>query len=276
MPVRVRRMAMLSHRSAEQARGGLEPEAVFVLATAILLDEGTPYADLSVEQIARKAGRSRSTFYVYFRDKRELLLHATQEIGERLYAVAADWLTEPGRGADVRDALAGILSIYQEHPGLLAAVVEASGYDERVREHWRELMGGFVEATERRLAGEELLTNGERTASVHAQAFALVWMTERACYQQVTGGGVGDDEALVDALAEIWGRTASWTGAASPVPPEPPLPDPGVRSAGRREPADWGAPPRSSAAMNAAAARRARRQPAPPSERTSYRWLNRT
>jgi AcrR family transcriptional regulator len=184
-------MAVLSHGRAEQGRGRLEPEAAFVLATAILLDEGIPYADLSVEQIARKAGRSRSTFYVYFRDKRELLLHATQEIAERLYAAAAGWLREPGGDGDVHDALAGILSIYREHPGLLAAVVEASGYDELVREHWRELMGGFVEATERRLVGDELLTEGEiSTASVHAQAFALVWMTERVCYQQLTGGGV--------------------------------------------------------------------------------------
>jgi TetR/AcrR family transcriptional regulator, ethionamide resistance regulator len=268
-------MGVLSHRRADPGGGRIEPEAAFVLATALLLDEGIPYADLSVEQIARKAGRSRSTFYVYFRDKRELLLHATQEIAERLYAAAAGWLREPGGGGDVRDALAGILSIYREHPGLLAAVVEASGYDDRVREHWRELMGGFVEATERRLLGDELLTEGETsTASVYAQAFALVWMTERVCYQQLTGGGVRDDEALVDALAEIWGRSASSTLGTPRGVLNPPLPDPVDRPAGRSERVnEWGGPPRSPAAVNAAAARRAQRLPATPSKRTSRRRL---
>jgi AcrR family transcriptional regulator len=266
-------MAVLSHGKAEQARGKLEPEATFVLATAILLDEGIPYADLSVEQIARKAGRSRSTFYVYFRDKRELLLHATHEIAERLYAAAAGWLRDPGRGGDVRDALAGILSIYREHPGLLAAVIEASGYDEHVREHWRELMGRFVAATERRLAGDEFHTQGATSAAnTHAQAFALVWMTERACYQQLTDGGVQDDEALVDALADIWARSAdsmrgALPGVAAPAPSDSgDLPPRGGELAGA-----WPAPTRSPAAANAAAARRARRQsfPAPSTRRTS-------
>jgi TetR/AcrR family transcriptional regulator, ethionamide resistance regulator len=254
---------LLSHRRVGTARGRLEPDAAFVLATAILLDEGIPYADLSVEQIARKAGRSRSTFYVYFRDKRELLLHATQEIADRLYAAAAGWLSAPSEDGDVRDALAGILSIYREHPGLLAAVVEASGYDERVREHWRELMGGFVEATERRLAGDDLLTEGgNSTASVHAQAFALVWMTERVCYQQLTGGGVRDDEALVDALAHIWERTASLKHTVPRDLPDPPDPDSGGHRAVQRQWANASpASTRPLAAPSAAAARQAQRQP---------------
>jgi AcrR family transcriptional regulator len=225
-----------------------------VLATAILLDDGIPYADLSVEQIARKAGRSRSTFYVYFSDKRELLLHATQEIAERLYTAAAGWLREPDGNGDVRDALADILSIYRQHPGLLAAVVEASGYDERVREHWRELMGGFVEATERRFFGDQSLTEGEiSTASAHAQAFALVWMTERACYQQLTGGGVEDDEALMDALADIWGRSASSSHGTPTSALAPLRADSGRPRSGQGERSNrWGAPSRSPSAVNTA------------------------
>src|ERR687892_489670 len=117
-------MAMLSHRASEPARGGLESEAAFVIATSILLDDGIPYADLSVEQIARKAGRSRSMFYVHFRDKRDLLLYATQEIAAQLDAVAAGWLRESDGDGKVRDALERILSIYRKHPGLIAAGVE--------------------------------------------------------------------------------------------------------------------------------------------------------
>jgi AcrR family transcriptional regulator len=227
-----------------------------------LLDDGIPYADLSVEQIARKAGRSRSMFYVHFRDKRDLLLYATQEIAAQLDAVAAGWLRESDGDGNVRDALERILSIYRQHPGLIAAVVEASGYDERVREHWRELMGRFVAATEHRLAGESPMEDASSAAATHALAFALVWMTERACYQQLTGGGGDDEDALVDALAGIWERSASPGHTASRG-----VPAPARQKFDARRPArgTWGSPSAtrsgSSSAVTAATARRARRQP---------------
>jgi AcrR family transcriptional regulator len=214
---------VLSHRRSESTGARLDAEAAFVLATAVLLDEGIAYADLSVEQIARKAGRSRSTFYFYFRDKRDLLLRATREIDKRLYAAATGWLTGSAGSGDVRDAVEAMFSIYREHPGLLCAVVEASGYDARVREQWRDLMGRFIAATERRLLAQEGLLgdSGASAASVRARAFALVWMTERCCYQHLSGGGVEHDENLIDALTEIWRRSTDYVrGASGPALPE--------------------------------------------------------
>jgi AcrR family transcriptional regulator len=232
-------MPVLSHRKREPAAGKVEAEAAFVLATAVLLDEGVPYADLSVEQIARKAGHSRSTFYFYFSDKCDLLLRATRHIDDRLHAAAAAWPSEPDGDGDVRDAVAGMFSIFREHPGLLCAVVEASGYDEQVREQWRELMDRFVAATEQGLLSQETLLANDGTAeSGHARAFALVWMMERACYQHVRGGGVDDEQALIDALAEIWELSSGHAQRAARVDEDHQL---------RR---------RSARAANAAAARR--------------------
>ncbi|KJS08490.1 MAG: hypothetical protein VR73_05315 [Gammaproteobacteria bacterium BRH_c0] len=44
-----------------------------------------PYGDIRVQDIAQRAGISRSSFYVYFRDKDDLLISGFEEIGVTSY-----------------------------------------------------------------------------------------------------------------------------------------------------------------------------------------------
>jgi TetR/AcrR family transcriptional regulator, ethionamide resistance regulator len=170
-------------------------------ATEELLAEGHPFADLSVGQIAERAGRTRTAFYAYFRDKRELLMRVTSGVAEVLYDDADRWWSGDGGLADLEIALRNIFAEYRDHAALLRAVVEASGYDDEVAAFWRTLVGRFIEATEQRLTRD-----GVAPDMAHGMAFALVWMTERACYQQIVRGGRLDDDRLVASLVEIWRR----------------------------------------------------------------------
>jgi len=195
------RVAVLS-KGVEATERRRDAEAAFVAATESLLARGSSYADLSVEQISTAAGRPRTAFYVYFRDKRELLLRATETVAAQLYDEADRWWSGADGRRALRAALADILGTYRDHAHLLRAVVEASAYDEQVGQFWRALVGRFIEATKRRLADE-----GEEESRAAGKAFALVWMTERACYEQVAGGGRLDDPKLHDALFEVWERS---------------------------------------------------------------------
>ena len=193
-------------KGSEPAERRREAEAAILAATEALLAQGGSFAELSVERIAAAAGRSRTAFYLYFRDKRELLMRLTEAVAARLYDEAERWWSsedaaDDGR-AELRGALAQILATYREHRDLLRAAVEASTYDEQVGEFWRELIGRFATATERRL-----LAAGEEPTRAAGKAFALTWMTERTCYQQVARGGRLDDRELVEALLEIWDRS---------------------------------------------------------------------
>lgn len=170
-------------------------------ATEELLGEGSSFADLSIARIAERAGLTRTAFYFYFRDKRDLLMHATAAIAEGLFDEADRWWRGTGGPADLRVALENILGSYRDHAQLLRAVVEASGYDEEVGAYWRGLIARFIEATERRLLAE-----GHPPPAAKSTAFALVWMTERSCYQHVVRPGHLEDRALIDALGAIWER----------------------------------------------------------------------
>jgi len=60
-------MAVLSRRTATAPARRSTKDAL-VTAVIELLGEGHAYADISIEQLVRRAGLSRPTFYSYFDD----------------------------------------------------------------------------------------------------------------------------------------------------------------------------------------------------------------
>jgi AcrR family transcriptional regulator len=194
-------MAVLARPDTADRRR--EAEESFLAATESLLAEGSSYAELSVERIAARAGRPRTAFYLYFRDRRELLMRLTERVADVFYEHAERWWSGTRGAADLRPALEEVMATYREHAILLGAVIEAAGYDERVGGFWRAVNRRFIDATR-----ERLVADGEPSETAKPKAFVLVWMTERALYQQFAGGAPHEDEAVLDALAEIWQRAA--------------------------------------------------------------------
>jgi TetR/AcrR family transcriptional regulator, ethionamide resistance regulator len=196
-------MASLTRRTEAQTEKRAAIEAAVLEATEGLLAGGRSYADLKIEDIAGAAGISRTAFYFYFRDKRELLMRLTEEVADVLYAEADAWWSGGGDGReDLERALAIVIALYREHGVLLRAVVEASAYDEVVAGFWRALVGRFVEASRRRIEAEQ--ARGAMTGvAAEATAFALTWMTERACYQRLAQGGDLTDD-FQTGLVHIW------------------------------------------------------------------------
>ncbi len=179
-------------------------QGAVLAATEALLAEGASYADLNIERIANRAGISRTAFYFYFRDKRELLMRLTEDVNELLYQQADIWFS--GAGApepEIREALTNIGALYAEHGVLLRAIVEVSTYDDEVAQFWRAMLGRFVDASRRRIEAEQEV--GLSVAD-HAQAtaFALCWMTERTMYQHLVQAGPMSREEMVEALVGIW------------------------------------------------------------------------
>jgi AcrR family transcriptional regulator len=226
----------LSNRTAPQVARREAVEESVLRATEELLAEGQSFADLGIERIATRAGISRTAFYFYFRDKRELLMRLTEDVATQLYSEAERWWAGAGDGAaELTLALRQIAALYREHDPLLRAVVEASAYDEDVASFWRALVGRFAESTRRRIEAEQA---AGRAAGVPARAtaFALTWMTERAFYQALVQPDAVKAEELVDGLAAIWLRSVYGTAPQAPAP-SPPAPVAPADPADRADPA---------------------------------------
>lgn len=198
-------MTSLTRRTEAQASKRAAVERGVLEATEALLDEGASFAELGIERIATRAGISRTAFYFYFRDKRELLMRLTAGVAEELFTEAERWWSGDGEGeAELRAAIAKVVGIYRRHPALLRAVVEAAAYDEEAARFWRALVGRFADSTQARIEREQASGRADPTVPAKATAFALAWMTERSAYERLVQAEAIDDQEFVDALLRIW------------------------------------------------------------------------
>jgi AcrR family transcriptional regulator len=195
----------VAHREGPATAKRAAVQAEVLRATEALLASGSSFADLNVEKIATAAGISRTAFYFYFRDKRDLLMRLAGDVTELLYAQADIWFSGDGDSPEeeIREALTRIAELYREHGVLIKAIVEVSTYEEDIATFWRGLLQRFVDATARRIEAEGQLEPGAAVPT----AFALTWMVERTYYQQlVQDSPVGSGE-LVDAIVGIYRGT---------------------------------------------------------------------
>ena len=182
-------------------------EAALREATESLLAEGASFADLGVERIATEAGITRTAFYFYFSDKRELLMALTADVNELLLEQANLWWSGEGEPAvRLERALTNVARLFGEHAVLLKALGEVATYDEQVAQHWQHLIGQFLEATEQRILDEQA-TGLATCSNPSATAFALTWMTEGVLSQQILQQGLPPDPQMIEALVEIWVRS---------------------------------------------------------------------
>lgn len=175
-----------------------------VLRKALELAEERPFRDVTVDEIARAAGISRSAFYTHFRDKYELLLAAVQEVADELYRMSELWWSGGGPpGERVRQAIAGVVSVYAEHARVLRVATEVSTYDDEVRAFWLQIMGRFIAATEEHIRSEQRAGLIPRTLDPEATAESLVWMIERYDYVYLARGD-RTPEQVVERVAPVW------------------------------------------------------------------------
>src|SRR4051795_10111446 len=103
-----------------------------ILDSAERVLRSRPLRELTIDEVMAGTGLSRPAFYVYFRDRHDLVLRLIQEIGADLFAVADRWLKSTGesREQDLRGALEGVVAAYAgPHGRVLRAISDAAGDD---------------------------------------------------------------------------------------------------------------------------------------------------
>jgi TetR/AcrR family transcriptional regulator, ethionamide resistance regulator len=175
-------------------------------ATETLLERGRTFTEISVEDLITEAEVARSTFYAHFEDKGELLLELTDHVTRELEVAASRWYRLPADAtrADLRDALAELMTSHLEHRLTLAAVVEAAAYDHRVRAEYERVMARRFAEMERGFRAQQR-AGGVRADVDTAQVTPWIgWMTERGLFQLLGDGRHAPDARLDGMTAIIW------------------------------------------------------------------------
>ena len=180
-------------------------EQEIIAAAAALLRE-RPFRELTVDEVMRRTELSRPSFYVYFRDRHQLVLRVVELLGGELFTMSERWLRGTGdQRAVARDALEGIVSVFAEHGPVLRALADAATDDPRVERAYANLVQSFVDATARFIE-DEVAAGRVLPLEPRETAKALVWMMERYLTLSLGREPLTPREAVVDALATIWIR----------------------------------------------------------------------
>jgi AcrR family transcriptional regulator len=180
-------------------------EREIIDAAEALLRE-RPFRELTVDDLMRRTGLSRPSFYVYFRDRHDLVLRVVDRLGAQLFEMSERWYSGTGDGPTlVREAIEGVVAVYSRHGPVLRALADAAVDDPRVEQAYMEVIQRFVAATTGHIERE---ISAGRVLPLEPQptAMALTWMVER--YLQLSLGRSPDEptEPITDALATIFSR----------------------------------------------------------------------
>jgi AcrR family transcriptional regulator len=188
--------ATARRRAARQRR--LDTAGAIRQATATLLLERR-WAALSVDDVARAAGLSRTAFYRFYPDLgavlQDLLAGLVRELAaaNAVYLVGAAAQPAIAGGDDRRAALAdradalgraltATAAIFHERRHLLTALIDASAADDDLERAYRRAVGTFIAATERRIRADQTAGLVDHGVDPSTTAACLVWMTERVLW----------------------------------------------------------------------------------------------
>lgn len=192
-------------RGAKVSSSHVEFRDRLLAAVERLLDEGTGFGELGIGQIVAEAGTSRSTFYLHFRDKSQLLEESLRAVMDDLIAVAGlTWHLPPDAGREqVRQTMGTVVTAFAEHARLMVTVADIAGADGQVGSALTELM----EHGRQNLA--EHIRTGQADGSVRGGidpetvAGLLVAMAERGLGRLTPGASAEQLEAVADSLTHV-------------------------------------------------------------------------
>lgn len=191
-------------RSTPRAKLRSEVERRLLEAAERLVADGQSFTELSVEQLSSEAGIARSTFYVYFEDKSELVIRLGMAMLEEVAEVAGAWWDAGPRAtrADLHAATLGVVRLYAEHATLFAALTETAAFDERIRRIQVEALERYSRPL-RELIEAAKAEGSARDVHPAETVAAITWMVEGSCYHLARGASEDQLERLAQTLTSI-------------------------------------------------------------------------
>lgn len=196
---------MQGSSEAEGRKGllrGLTGQRLLPAAERMLREK--PWGDITVDELSREAGISRTLFYNHFTDKTDLLGALTTDALDRIaQAARVVWMLPPNaEKAYYRDAWAHVVDVGLHHADLIAALADAARSDAEARRNLRARVSAGAVNIERHIRKSQ--ESGANRPDIDATRTALWidWMIEWGLSQMTRSGF--ETERLITAMTDVY------------------------------------------------------------------------
>lgn len=196
-------MASITRPRSQQSQRRTRTERAVLAAVQRLLDAGECFTELGVQRIATEAGIARSTFYLCFQDKTEVLVRLAATMKDEVFGRAAAWRPIGPSGGP--EALAAVyedrLAYCRGRAPLLAAIAEVAAYDPVLREARAQEIDRFAHHITSLLEEEQREGRLSEDVDPVTAGQVLAWGGEQVIVRQVTTGGPDGDAEVAREMA---------------------------------------------------------------------------
>jgi AcrR family transcriptional regulator len=199
-------------RAAGPSKGEVREAQILDVTERLLLT--TPFADITMDEIATRAGLSRSTMYFYFASKDDLLAGLLARTHDEIVGPTA-MLLNADTTADqtVRKVLEALLRSWRQHGPALRTFLETGLVSPEFGPRWRATTNEIIDVVAQFIDRERAA--GRLPAappSAHAVSSAVFWMVEHEMYELFRTRHTRATEAeLIETLALLWQRAMGAT-----------------------------------------------------------------
>jgi AcrR family transcriptional regulator len=192
-----------SARPAQRRRRAPQDARQEILDATRQLIAERPMHEVTVLAIMNRTTLSRKSFYVYFRDRSELILALVRPLRAQADAALEDWAGAADPVAAGRAALRAAASLYRQHGSILRALFWASADDPDLAVARRDLTQPVIDTAVRAIGPVAADRDPHR---LRATVGALVTMNVHSMLALPADATDADLDQLVDTLAGIWAR----------------------------------------------------------------------
>jgi TetR/AcrR family transcriptional regulator, ethionamide resistance regulator len=201
-------MATTNRRRAAR-KGDLTEERLLKEAEALLANR--PLSSIGIDELARAAGISRSSFYFYFESRQALIRTLGERAQDEVFASAGGWLnrTDEPLEETVTQTLTRNVELWRRHGPVLRALYDSRYDDKQTESLWRAIARRYIDATAAQIERErEAGLAPPAPPDARQLAVTLTGMNLWALYDASRRpASRRRDEELVQALATVWLRS---------------------------------------------------------------------
>lgn len=167
--------------------------------------------NVSIDDLAKSAGISRSSFYFYFESKWQVLSALLASLTSDVFSASTMLFNRPAGmppEAAMKHAASEVVSVWDRHGHVLRQLGEGVVAEPALQQQWDAILGRFIDAAAAAIERDRAAGVAIDGPPARALAAALMWMGER----NLNVLSMGSDNAvsaedIVETFAIIWLRT---------------------------------------------------------------------